>query len=156
MSNSSLRNYINYLKLTATGKQNVSAIVLSCIMMVIYLSLGIIGIAVKGPTCGLNSTVLINNWIYIAGICYFVALGLFILILIGVFLDFALAIIIISIGTQIGLLILTIIGAVTLSTSIDCITTSNAVWSVAMAQVVIYFTSVIIFTIGFIVVCSND
>lgn len=136
------------------GKQNIPAIILASFMIVVYTSLGIIGLVVKGPACGIGSTVAINYWIEIAGICYCVAAGIFVLVLFGIFFDWLWSYTILPWATQVGLFILTVIGTVTLSTSTDCVLTSKDVWSVAMAQVIMYFISILLFAVGFVVACN--
>lgn len=152
-----IKNYFTNLRSKLCSKENIVAVSTIGILIIIYLSLGIVGLVIKGPSCGLGTKiVIINNWIQIAGICYIVAIILFLICLYSLLLNQIFITMIISLVTQVGLLMLNIIGTITISTSINCAIISNVVWSAAIYQIVIYFISVIIYTIAFILICCSN
>lgn len=131
---------------------NIPAVTVAIAMTVVCLSMGVTGLVVKGAACG-NGVVSIDNWIQIAGICYCVAAGLFFFVLVGIFLDWA-WVMFIALGTELGLFIMTVFGVIALASGESCAVASSAIWSAAMAQVITYFISLIIFAVGFVLACN--
>lgn len=135
--------------------QNYPAIILACLMAILYLVLGITGFFFTEPTCLSTGSISLNNFTFAASICCVIGGTAFIFCLVGIFLDWAGPILIVAWTVQALLCVLNIIGIVALIQGANCYNTAYSVWSMGMAFVVSYFIGLLIYIVGFIIACNK-